>query len=128
MSTEVDAEEYATEKGKELANILAGVSCEFATTATLTLTEAPKLLFKEGDSADFSTVTLVHDSEELEKQRQSKKIREEAANAFMYGRDPKKMINRNAALAEQMGRFESLRKAMPKASFGHGSKVSELPC
>eukprot|EP00116_Pleurobrachia_bachei_P000938 sb/3461200/ len=131
MSTGEEAEEYATEKGKELATTLAGVSCEFSTTANLTVTEAPMLLFKGGDDPDFPSVMLEPNSvvideyirEALEKQVKEKEKCELERRLWSYKEKPETLIRRDAVLSEQIDRFERLREAMPQASFGHGSET-----
>ena len=134
MSTGEEAKEYAAEKGQELATILAGVSCEFATTATMTVREAPKISFKEGNAPNFTTLMLASNSaviddyvgEALKKQIKEKEKFELERRPWMYKEKPESLIRRDGALLEQLDRLASLQEAMPQASFGHGSKVSAI--
>ena len=135
-ATEAKEHAYAVERSKELASILEGVGCEFAITASLKLAEAPRINFKEG----LSTVVLAPDNDiikqkikeakkEVEEKKKSAEVEENSWSYDDYDSDfeenkPDWEFHREAALAEQEGRFAPLRDVMPQATFGHGKKVS----
>ena len=135
-ATDAKEQAYATERSKELASILAGVGCEFAITASLKLVQAPRIKFKEGQ--DLSTVVMAPDSDILKQKVEETKTAEEEKKKSAEEKEEKEwsyvddveenkpdwMFHREAALAEQQARFAPLREAMPRASFGHGKKVS----
>eukprot|EP00116_Pleurobrachia_bachei_P014138 sb/3474400/ len=100
---------YAEGRGKELGEILNEISCEFATTAVLKLSEAPKLTIKPPADSAKSDEEIVPLGTTLVL----------APNIEMQ-----KPVHREVALAEQLDRFAPLRELMPQATFGHGKKVS----
>ena len=116
---------YAEKRGKELERILSELSCEFATTAMLKLSEAPKLTIKPSPGSSKSEVvplstTLVLAPNDTDI---AIEIQKQEYNPTPYDREDWE-INREAALAEQSGRFAPLRDVMPQATFGHGREVS----
>eukprot|EP00116_Pleurobrachia_bachei_P007046 sb/3467308/ len=130
---------YADGRGKELGEILKEISCEFATTACLKLSEAPKLTIKppagsaksDEDLVPLGTVLVLGPNHaEIAKEireyreRNPLKLKKNGQPCVRQPNNkPEWAIHRDAALAEQMSRFAPLRGVMPQATFGHGKKT-----
>eukprot|EP00116_Pleurobrachia_bachei_P003313 sb/3463575/ len=115
---------YAERRGKELEKILSELSCEFATSAWLKLSDAPKLTIKapagstkSDDVSLGTTLVLAPNDGDI-----AIEIQKQEYNPTPYDREDWE-IHRDAALAEQMGRFAPLRGVMPQATFGHGRQT-----